>query len=160
MEETEYDRVYRVERSTQYGDYVALVSVDKHTRKQTIELYDGEPNPGFLASLFGIEREPIAKRTVGPFSDVEKTITKMIVDHELPYYQQEKAIRNDHYLAIDYEAELKKRNPKPKTEDEIAMNQPNQPLKVYDYQHGEYVITPHGKTVNANSLANLKQFRK
>lgn len=156
MEETDIERKYRVERSTQYGDYIAIVKVDKHTRKQHIELYDGDPYPGFLASLLGVRRDPIAERTIGPFSDVEKTITKMIVEHELPYYQEEKAKQNDHYLNIDYEAEMKKRKPKPKPE-EVAVRQP---INVYDYQHGQYVITPNGKAVNANSLANLKQYQQ
>lgn len=159
MEENEHE--YRVDRATQYGDYVALVTVDKHTRKQHIALYKGEPFETVFF-VFPLERDPIAERTVGPFTDVEKTITKMIVEYELPYYQKEKAQRNEHYLEIDYEEELKKRKPKPNDpkEEEISMNQPKQPLKVYDYQHGEYVITPNGKTVNANSLANLKQYQK
>lgn len=158
MEETDIERKYRVERSTQYGDYVALVSVDKHTRKQTIELYDGEPNPGFLASLFGIEQEPIAERTIGPFTDVEKTIAKMIVEYELPYYQKEKTLKNDHYLIIDYEAELRKRKPKPKDPmlDEVSIQKD---LYVNDYELGQYVVTPRGKTVNLNSIKNLKQYR-
>jgi len=94
------EREYRIERSTPYGDYIALVKVDKHSRKQTIELYDGEPFE-FKLLFVPIEREPIAIKTVGPYTDIEKTITKMIVDYELPYYQEEKAKKNDHYLAID-----------------------------------------------------------
>ena len=43
VNENEIELEYRVERSTQYGDYIAVVKVDKHSRKQTIELYDGEP---------------------------------------------------------------------------------------------------------------------
>lgn len=168
MEENDIEHEYRVERSTQYGDYVALVTVDKHTRKQHIELYDGEPYPGFLAMLFGIKREPISERTVGPFTDIEKTIEKMIVEYELPYYQEEKAQKNDHYLAIDYESELKKRKPKPKDPllDEVEKRHA---MLIDDYADGAYVIAPdgkkyvissNGKVVNANSFANLKQYQK
>ena len=147
---------YRVERSTQYGDYIAIVQVDKHTRKQHIELYDGDPYPGFLASLFGIEREPIDIKTVGPYTDIEKTITKMIVDYELPYYQEERLKRNDHYLAIDYEQEMKKRQPK-----EVPEASTQHELKIYDYvEDKRYVITPQGKVMNMNSLKNLKQYQK
>src|SRR5690606_1575821 len=154
--ENEIELEYRVVRSTQYGDYIAIVKVDKHTRKQHIELYDGDPYPGFLASLFGIEREPIAIKTVGPYTDIEKTITKMIVDYELPYYQEERLKRNDHYLAIDYEQEMKKRQPK-----EVPEASTQHELKIYDYEEDKrYVITPQGKVMNMNSLKNLKQYKK
>lgn len=157
MEETDIERKYRVERSTQYGDYTAVVKVDKHTRKQTIELYDGEPFE-FKFLFIPIEREPIAERTIGPFTDVEKTIAKMIVEYELPYYQKEKTLKNDHYLIIDYEAELRKRKPKPKDPmlDEVSIQKD---LYVNDYELGQYVVTPRGKTVNLNSIKNLKQYR-
>lgn len=157
MEETDIERKYRVERSTQYGDYTAVVKVDKHTRKQHIELYDGEPFE-FKFLFIPIEREPIAERTIGPFTDVEKTIAKMIVEYELPYYQKEKTLKNDHYLIIDYEAELRKRKPKPKDPmlDEVSIQKD---FYVNDYELGQYVITPKGKTVNLNSIKNLKQYR-
>lgn len=162
----EIDLEYRVERSTQYGDYIAVVQVDKHTRKQHIELYDGDPYPGFLASLFGIEREPIAERTVGPFTDVEKTIAKMIVEYELPYYQKDKAQSNEHYLPIKYDLELEKRKPKIKETDEVEKRHA---MLIDDYAEGAYVIAPdgkkyvitsNGKFVNTNSFSNLKQYRK
>ena len=105
------EREYRVEHSTPYGDDVAIVKVDKHARKQTIELYDGEPFE-FKFLFIPIEREPIDIITVGPYTDIEKTLTKMIINYELPYYQEERLKRNDHYLAIDYEQEMKKRQPK------------------------------------------------
>ena len=164
VNENEIELEYRVERSTQYGDYIAIVQVDKHTRKQRIELYDGDPCPGFLASLFGIVREPIADRTVGPFTDIEKTIEKMIVEYELPYYQKDKAQSNENYLPIKYDEELKKR--KPKTTDEVEKRHA---ILVDDYADGAYVIAPdgkkyvitsNGKAVNANSFANLKQYQK
>src|SRR5690554_1179885 len=167
MNVNEIELEYRVERSTQYGDYIAIVKVDKHTRKQHIELYDGDPCPGFLASLFGLVREPIDERTVGPFADVEKTIEKMIVEYELPYYQKEKVQSNEHYLPIKYDEELKKRKPKIKeSTDEVEKRHA---MLVDDYAEGAYVIAPdgkkyvitsNGKAVNANSFANLKQYQK
>ena len=158
---------YRVERSTQYGDYIAVVKVDKHSRKQTIELYDGDPSPGLLATLFGLEREPIDIKTVGPFTDVEKTIEKMIVEYELPYFQKERVQSNEHYLSIKYEEELKKRKPKIKeSTDEvekrhdILVNDYDEGTYVIDPDGKKYVITTNGKAVNVNSFANLKQYRK
>lgn len=166
MNENDIELEYRVERSTQYGDYTAVVKVDKYTRKQHIELYNGDPSLGFLASLFGLEREPIDERTVGPFTDVEKTIEKMIVEYELPYFQKDKAQRNEHYLPIKYDEELKKRKPKIKETDEVEKRHD---ILVNDYADGtyviasdgkKYVITSNGKAVNANSFANLKQYQK
>lgn len=163
MNENEIELEYRVERSTQYGDYIAIVKVDKHTRKQHIELYDGEPFE-FKFLFIPIEREPIAERTVGPFTDVEKTIEKMIVEYELPYYQKDKAQSNENYLPIKYDEELKKR--KPKTTDEVEKRHA---MLIDDYAEGAYVIAPdgkkyvitsNGKAVNANSLSNLKQYQK
>src|SRR5690606_16964253 len=164
MNENEIELEYRVDRSTRYGDYIAIVKVDKHTRKQHIELYDGDPCPGFLASLFGLVREPIAERTIGPFTDVEKTIEKMIVEYELPYFQRDKAQRNEHYLPIKYDEELKKRKPIKET-DEVEKRHA---MLIDDYAEGAYVIAPdgkkyvitsNGKFVNTNSFSNLKQYR-
>jgi len=167
VNENEIELEYRVDRSTRYGDYIAIVKVDKHTRKQHIELYDGDPCPGFLASLFGLEREPIAERTVGPFTDVEKTIEKMIVEYELPYYQKEKVQSNDQYLPIKYDEELKKRKPKIKeSTDEvekrhdILVNDYDEGTYVIDPDGKKYVITSNGKVVNVNSFGNLKQYQK
>ena len=148
------EREYRIERSTPYGDYVAIVKVDKHSRKQTI-IYDGEPFE-FKFLFIPIEREPIDIKTVGPYTDIEKTLTKIIVDYELPYYQEERLKRNDHYLAIDYEQEMKKRQPK-----EVPEVSTQHELQIYDYEEDKrYVITPQGKVMNMNSLKNLKQYQK
>jgi hypothetical protein len=134
------EREYRIERSTPYGDDVAIVKVDKHARKQTIELYDGEPFE-FKFLFIPIEREPIDIITVGPYTDIEKTLTKMIINYELPYYQEERLKRNDHYLAIDYEQEMKKRQPK-----EVPEVSTQHELQIYDYEEDKrYVITPQDK---------------
>lgn len=134
------EREYRVEHSTPYGDDVAIVKVDKHARKQTIELYDGEPFE-FKFLFIPIEREPIDIITVGPYTDIEKTLTKMIINYELPYYQEERLKRNDHYLAIDYEQEMKKRQPK-----EVPEVSTQHELQIYDYEEDKrYVITPQDK---------------
>lgn len=166
MEENDIELEYRVERSTQYGDYTAVVKVDKHTRKQHIELYDGEPFE-FKFLFIPIEREPIDERTVGPFTDVEKTIEKMIVEYELPYFQKDKAQSNEHYLPIEYDEELKKRKPKIKESTnevekrhDILVNDYDEGTYVIDPDGKKYVITSNGKVVNANSFANLKQYQK
>lgn len=158
MEEKEIELEYRVERSTEYGDYISIVKVDNRTRKQTIELYDGEPFETIFL-IIPIEREPISVKTVGPFTDIEKTITQMIVEYELPYYQKERSQSNDQYLEIDYEEELERRKPKPK-EDQLNEVSVQNPIPVNDYQDGRYVLTNNGKMVNEKSYFNLKQFKK
>jgi hypothetical protein len=68
---------------------------------------------------------------------------------------------DDPYLCIDYEAELEKRRPKSATKEQQQQQaETPQPIKVNDWLSGaSYVITPNGKAVNANSLANLPQYR-
>ena len=157
MEENEHE--YRVDRATQYGDYVALVTVDKHTRKQHIALYKGEPFETVFF-VFPLERDPIAEQTIGPHTDVNNTITKMIIDYELPYYQQAKAQATDHFLDIDYEEELKKRRPKRKKEEEEPQPQGRPETIVKDWQEDQvYILNSPKRNIHPNSLANLKQFQ-
>lgn len=149
----------RFKFATEYGDYIIIVTIDKEAKKKHVKLYDEEPYPNLICRLFDISTtEPISERTIGWYTDFKNVIKSMIFDHEIAEHQLNRLAEADPYLYIDYQAELEKRKPKAK-EQHQEQNYESQLIKVNDWVAGSYVITPNGKTVNANSLSNLPQYR-
>jgi hypothetical protein len=159
---------YEVTRSTDYCDYTALVTVDEHTRKQHIELYEGDPYPDWWCRLFDIKCTPITERTVSPYTSIDSTIYEMIAKHEITHHNQHIAETADEYIEIDYAAEMRKQRtryqmddeeePAPNRDDPI-INDWQEQIEQQRVASGQHVAT-NGKVMHINSLRNLPQYRK
>jgi hypothetical protein len=157
---------YRIDRSSFFGSYVAIVKVDMITRKTKILLYDCEPVTRGLWGMYTEQNDHICEGNAGPLTDINAAITRMITEYEIPLYQRYAAENVDTtYLEIDHAEEIKKRrarlaNPTTETK-ETEPNYP--PPEIHDYQYkGDAdrtftTIDGGRKGVHANSLANLKQ---
>jgi hypothetical protein len=109
--EPEYELIeYRVNRLTEFGEYIALVQIDQRKRKQYILVFDREPVITAMFGLIKIDAVPIKQATVGALTDIHSEITRMIVDWEIPLWSKEVAENvPDPFLAINYQEEIKKR---------------------------------------------------
>lgn len=149
---------YEVERVTQYGQYTAVVKVTKQPRKTYIRLYSPAPMITVF-KFFPIELEPIKEMTCGALVDVDKAITRMIVDWELVFYQKDKAQAADGYLDINYADEIKKR----KAQFEQTQEEEETEQIIYkDWREDEPIIlgeTEPKRKMHVNSLLNLKQYQ-
>jgi hypothetical protein len=161
----------RIERTTPFGRYIILVygERERHSHKGTItiELYDREPQERTLFGLLTIDHEPIDVFTGGIQTDIQRKITNMIADYEMPLYHLYIAENASHELEIDYHEIARRRRekfvPKPKQTEEEPPPVQTRSYTIYDYadDNRNKVKEIANKTgMSENSLNNLRQFRK
>lgn len=157
---------YEVERTTQYGQYTAVVTVTRQPRKTHIKLYSPAPMITVF-KFFPVEIEPIREATYGALVDVDRAITRMIVDWELVFYQRDKAEASDGYLNINYAEEIKRRRAQFEQQEEEEV-QPREDEIIYrDWREDKAIIlggksgaqAEPKKKMHVNSLLNLRQYQ-
>lgn len=157
------DEEYEIERQTNHGYYVAVVKIEKGTRKQFIELYRRAKETPKIFNLFKLDRVLIADRVIDKYGDVGNAITRLIIDWELPLYQKAKAKESGHYLDIDYEKELKKRRERLRLQEEeaIAVKEKKE-IPIHDWMDEilqKQMQTKPKKRMTIPQLRNLPQYR-
>jgi len=157
------DDEYTIERQTNHGDYVAVVKIEKKTRKQFIELYRVATEVPKIFRWFSVDRVFINNRVLDRHGDVHNTITKLITEYEFPLYQKSKAEERGHFLEIDYEKELKKRRERmqQKEEEETALKtqiQVNDWMDQVMKRQKELQEQKPKKNMTVNQYRNLPQY--
>lgn len=161
---------YQVERSTYFSDYTAVVIVD-HKGRTTISLYEGEPETKAAWGLLTIQHDPVSVRKIGRLTSVDHTIKTMIVDHEIPLYQQYMVEEADTHLDINYKDELGKKiqrmaDGEPATEEVTIHVEPDvhvwneeKELTEDEKREQQLLETARKTGKDPNSLRNLIQFK-
>lgn len=65
-----------------------------------------------------VAADPVASRKIGRLTSVHNTITDMIYDYEIPFYQQYMVEQEESHLDLDYAKELGKRRQRMREEKE------------------------------------------
>jgi hypothetical protein len=164
---------YEVERSTYFGDYTAVVVVDSKGRT-TITLYEGPPVIKAAWGLITVQNHPLTTRKIGRLTSVGHTITSMIVDYEIPLYQQWMVEEQETHLDINYAAELGKKRQRltdgePAATEETTFyvkpdvsvwDEEKEPELTEEEKREQQLLETARKTgKDPNSLKNLVQFR-
>jgi hypothetical protein len=164
---------YQVERSTYFSDYIAVVIVD-HKGRTTISLYEGEPETKAAWGLLTIQHDPVSVRKIGRLTNVDHTIKAMIIDHEIPLYQQYMVEEADNHLDINYKEELGKKRQRlasadaePEAEEVTIHVKPDvhvwneEKEMTEDEKREQQLLETARKTgKDPNSLRNLVQFKE